>query len=144
MKTKLIALVLSVIGTFTTFQAVAHHSFAAEFDRDRPVDITGIVIKIDWTNPYGYIFLEVENDAGDYDEWGFEMGSPTALSRRGWTRTSLPVGTEVTISGTRARDGSLKANAQSVLLTETCTRMFAGSSQKDFDENDVVANECED
>ncbi len=144
MKFKLIALVLSVIGTFTTFQAVAHHSFAAEFDRDRPVDITGIVIKIDWTNPHGYIFLEVENDAGDYDEWGFELGSPTALSRRGWTRTSLPVGTEVTISGTRARDGSLKANAQSVLLTETCTIMFAGSSQKDFDENDVVANECED
>jgi hypothetical protein len=144
MKTKLIALVLSVIGTFTTFQAVAHHSFAAEFDRDVPVELTGIVIKIDWTNPHGYIFLEVENDAGDYDEWGFEMGSPTALSRRGWTRNSLPVGTEVTISGTRARDGSLKANAQSVLLTETCTRMFAGSSQKDFDENDVVANECED
>ena len=144
MKTKLIALVLSVIGTFTTFQAVAHHSFAAEFDGDRPVELTGIVIKVDSTNPHGYIFLEVENDAGDYDEWGFEMGSPTALSRRGWTRNSLPVGTEVTISGTRARDGSLKANAQSVLLTETCTRMFAGSSQKDFDENDVVANECED
>ena len=143
MKTKLIALVLSVIGTFTTFQAVAHHSFAAEFDRDVPVELTGIVIKIDWTNPHGYIFLEVENDAGDYDEWGFEMGSPTALARRGWTRTSLPIGTEVTISGTRARDGSLKANAQTVLITETCTRMFAGSSNAAFDEDSAAANECE-
>jgi hypothetical protein len=142
MKSKLIVLVLSVIGTFTTFQAAAHHSFAAEFDGDSPVSITGIVIKIDWTNPHGYIFLEVENEAGNYDEWGFEMGSPTQLARRGWTRTSLPVGTEVTISGTRARDGSLKANAQIVLITETCTRFFAGTSQRDFDESAVV-DECE-
>ena len=142
MKFKLIALVLGVIGTFTTFQAVAHHSFAAEFDGDSPVELTGIVIKIDWTNPHGYIFLEVENDAGEYDEWGFEMGSPTALARRGWTRTSLPIGTEVTISGTRARDGSLKANAQTVLITATCTRFFAGSSNAAFDE-DAAVNECE-
>jgi hypothetical protein len=71
------------------------------------------------------------------------MGSPTALARRGWTRTSLPIGTEVTISGTRARDGSLKANAQTVLITETCTRMFAGSSNAAFDEDSAAATECE-
>ena len=142
MKFKLIALVLSVIGTFTTFQAVAHHSFAAEFDGNSPLEITGTVIKVDWTNPHAYIFLEVENEQGDYEEWGFEMGSPNGLLRRGWTRNSLPVGTEVIISGTRARDGSLKGNAQTVLIAATCTRFFAGSSNKAFNEDDAV-NECE-
>jgi hypothetical protein len=142
MKSKLIALIISAIGTFTAFQAVAHHSFAAEFDGNSPLEITGTVIKVDWTNPHAYIFLEVENEQGDYEEWGFEMGSPNGLLRRGWTRNSLPVGTEVIISGTRARDGSLKGNAQTVLIASTCTRFFAGSSNKAFNEEDAV-NECE-
>jgi len=143
MKTKLFAILLGALGTIASVHVSAHHSFAAEFDANSPLKIAGTVIKVDWTNPHTYIFLEVENDEGDYEEWGFEMGSPNGLMRRGWTRNTLEIGTEVIISGTRARDGSLKGNAQTVLIAETCQRMFAGTSQRDFDESSASNEDCE-
>ena len=143
MKTKLFAVLLGALGTIASVHVSAHHSFAAEFDGNSPVKIAGTVIKVDWTNPHTYIFLEVENEEGDYEEWGFEMGSPNGLMRRGWTRNTLEIGTEVIISGTRARDGSLKGNAQTVLIAETCQRMFAGTSQRDFDESSATSEDCE-
>ena len=143
MKTKLFAVLLGALGTLATVQTSAHHSFAAEFDANSPLKIAGTVIKVDWTNPHTYIFLEVENEEGDYEEWGFEMGSPNGLMRRGWTRNTLEIGTEVIITGTRARDGSLKGNAQTVLIAETCQRLFAGTSQRNFDESSVDSSECE-
>ena len=143
MKIKMLALVFAAIGALTTFNAVAHHSFAAEFDADSKLKISGTVIKVAWSNPHGYIFLEVEDDEGNYEEWGFEMGSPTALQRRGWKRDTLKVGTEVIVMGTRARDGSLKGNAQIVLISETCQQMFAGSSQRDFNEDAADQEQCE-
>ena len=143
MKTKLLVLALGALGAFTSIQVAAHHSFAAEFDGNVPLLVSGTVIKVDWTNPHTYIFLEVENEAGDYEEWAFEMGSPNGLMRRGWTRNTLEIGTEVTISGTRARDGSQKGNAQTVVIAETCQRLFAGTSQRDFDEDAASQEECE-
>ena len=143
MKSKLLALALGALGTLVSIHAVAHHSFAAEFDVNSPLEISGTVIKVDWTNPHTYIFLEVENEDGDYEEWGFEMGSPNGLMRRGWTRNTLQIGTEVIIRGTRARDGSNKGNAQTVLIAATCQRLFAGTSQRDFDENAVSGEDCE-
>ena len=143
MKTKLIALALGILGGFASLQAAAHHSFAAEFDSNSPLHVTGTVVKVDWTNPHTYIFLEVENEEGDYEEWAFEMGSPNGLMRRGWTRNTLEIGTEVIVTGTRARDGSQKGNVQTVVIADTCQRLFAGTSQRDFDESAVAKEECE-
>lgn len=138
MKTKLLALAAFVLGAATSAQTLAHHSFAAEFDGNSKIDLHGVVTKVDWTNPHTYIYIEVENEDGEIEEWGLEMGSPNGLMRRGWTRNTLEIGTEVIIQGTRARDGSLKGNAQTVILAETCQRMFAGTSQRDFVEDQTA------
>lgn len=143
MKTKLLVLALGALGALTSIQVAAHHSFAAEFDGNSPIHVTGTVIKVDWTNPHTYFYLEVENEEGDYEEWAFEMGSPNGLMRRGWTRNTLEIGTEVIVQGTRARDGSFKGNVQTVVIADTCQRLFAGTSQRDFDENAASQEECE-
>jgi len=143
MKTKLLAMALAAAGTLTSLNVVAHHSFAAEFDSNSPVHVTGTVVKVDWTNPHTYFMLEVENEDGGYDEWAFEMGSPNGLMRRGWTKDTLEIGTEVIVRGTRARDGSFKGNVQTVVIADTCQRLFAGTSQRDFDENAVAKEACE-
>lgn len=136
MKTKLIALAAFVTAACTSAQVLAHHSFAAEFDADTSIKLHGVVTKVEWTNPHTYFFMEVENDDGSYEEWALEMGSPNGLMRRGWTRNTLEIGTEVYVTGTRARDGSFKGNAQAVILAENCQRLFAGSSQRDFVEDE--------
>lgn len=114
--------------------AVAHHSFAAEFDADSPIELTGYVTKVEWQNPHTYFYIDVETDDGDYEIWAIEMGSPNGLMRRGWHRNSLEIGDEVSVSGTRARDGSLKGNARTVVLASG-ERLFAGSSQDNAPED---------
>ena len=141
MKTKLLPLAAFVLGAAASAQALAHHSFAAEFDGNAKIDLHGIVTKVDWTNPHTYIYIEVEGEGGSHEEWALEMGSPNGLMRRGWTRNTLEIGTEVIIQGTRARDGSLKGNAQTVILAANCQRMFAGTSQRDFVEDESAAVE---
>jgi len=143
MKTKIMTLAFAALCTLTTYQAAAHHSFAAEFDSNVPVHVTGTVVKVDWTNPHTYIFMEVETEDGDYEEWAFEMGSPNGLMRRGWTRNTLEIGSEIIVRGTRARDGSFKGNVQSVVIADTCQRLFAGTSQRDFDESAVDSEACD-
>lgn len=127
---KLKAIVSFSIATagLASTAAIAHHSFAAEFDSTKTIELTGIVTKVDWTNPHTYFYIDVENEQGDYENWGIEMGSPNGLMRRGWHRNSLQIGDEVSISGTRARDGSFKGNARTVMLASGDT-LFAGSSQ---------------
>ena len=141
MKTKLLALAAFVLGASASAQVLAHHSFAAEFDGNAPISVHGVVTKVDWTNPHTYIYVEAENAAGEVEEWALEMGSPNGLMRRGWTRNTLEIGTEVIIEGTRARDGSFKGNAQSVILAASCERMFAGTSQRDFVEDESAGVE---
>ena len=107
----------------------AHHSFSAEFDADKPVEQTGLVTKIEWMNPHVWFFVDVTNEDGTVTNWGWEMGSPNGLMRRGWTRNSLRIGDIVSVEGSAAKDGSAKANARTVLLTAGGQRLFAGSSQ---------------
>ena len=108
---------------------VAHHAFSAEFDADKPVKLTGLVTKLDWTNPHAWIYVDVKDEAGKVANWGFELASPNGLMRNGWTRFSLKPGDEVTVEGSRAKNGSTMANAQTVILMKTGQRLFAGSAQ---------------
>ena len=101
--------------------AAAHHSFAAEFDINQPIQLRGTVIRMEFTNPHSWIYLRVTTDSGEVQEWAIEGGAPNALIRRGWNRNSLPAGTEVTVLGYRSRDGSFTANGASVTLPDGST-----------------------
>jgi hypothetical protein len=111
-----------------TVPVAAHHSFAAEFDANKAVRLTGTVTKIEWTNPHTYFFIDVRDESGTVTNWGLEMGSPNGLMRQGWTRTSLKVGDVVTVDGSQAKDGTKVANARNVTLADG-QRLFAASSQ---------------
>lgn len=107
-----------------------HHSFSAQYDADQPISISGYLIKMEWRNPHVYFYLEVENGE-EIEEWAFEMGSPIAMERNGWTRNSVQVGDILEVEGSLARDGSNLVNANTVILGETGRRLFAGSSREE-------------
>jgi hypothetical protein len=110
--------------------AQAHHSFRSQYDPDQPVAFQGYVTKIDWMNPHVYFYIDVVNaDTGETDNWGFEMGPPHMLQQRGWKRNSMQIGDEIAVEGTRARDGSLTANARRVTLLSTGEVLGAASSE---------------
>ena len=107
--------------------AVAHHSFAAEFDADKLVTVKGTVTKMDWVNPHSWIYVDVKDDAGKVVNWRFEMGPPNALLRMGWRKDSVPFGTAVEIQGYRAKSGEAVANAKQVKLPDG-RELFSGGS----------------
>lgn len=134
MKAKLRLTLIAAATCWTGTPALGHHSFAAEFDADSPIDLTGVVTKIEWMNPHTFFYIDVETEDGDYENWALEMGSPNGLMRRGWARDSLKIGDEVSVTGSRAKDGSFKGNVRSVVLS-TGQRLFAGSSQPDAEDS---------
>ena len=109
--------------------AIAHHSFAAQFDANKVINLKGVVTKIEWMNPHTYFYLDVTGPDGKVINWGMEMGSPNGLMRQGWTRNTLKVGDVVTVEGSQAKDGSHVGNARVVVLAATGKRLFAASSQ---------------
>ena len=96
--------------------SIAHHSFAAVFDVSKPVEVSGTVTDVEWMNPHAWIHLDVEGDDTEVESWSFELGSPNGLIRRGWSRATIKPGDVISISGYRARDGSMRGNVVGVTL----------------------------
>ena len=98
--------------------AVAHHSFAAEFDGAKPVRLVGTITRVEWTNPHSYFYLDVADDKGKVTNWACEGASPLALTRRGWKKGDLKLGDTIVVDGYRARDGSHFVNARRVVFPD--------------------------
>ena len=115
-----------LIAMCTSPLAMGHHSFAAEYDAAKPVTIKGRFSKMDWINPHSWVYVDVKNPNGVVETWACETAPPNGLYRRGWRKSSLKEGDEITVEGFLAKDGSHTMNARS-LLTADGKRMFAGS-----------------
>ena len=106
---------------------LAHHSFAAEYDSNKPIKISGVVTKVEWMNPHARFYVDVKSADGKVTNWNFELGAIPVLLKQGWTKNSLKVGDQVSVEGSAAKDNSSSANARSVTLADG-RRVFGGSS----------------
>jgi len=129
MKTTLAVVIVAAGFLLAARPLVAHHAFSAEFDANKPVNLTGAVTKVEWTNPHAWFYIDVADATGKVTKWALELGGPNTLIRAGWTRNSMKVGDIVSVEGSRAKDGSPIANAQVVTLKSTGQRLFAASSR---------------
>jgi len=117
-----------LIAVFMSNPASAHHAFGSEFDANRPVLLKGKIVKVEWVNPHSWLHVEIVNENGEKEVWMVEGGSPNSLVRRGLTRDSVPVGTEVIVDGYQSRDHTLKrANGRNITFTDG-RKLFLGSS----------------
>lgn len=134
MKVKSLTAGLVLAGLISAAAPVfAHHSFEAEFDRSKAVNLTGTVTKVEWMNPHTYFYIDVKDPkTGKVQNWACEMGSPNGLTSRGWTRNTLRVGLVVTVPGSRAKDGSFKINAGSVKLPDGRDLSAASSGEQGY------------
>jgi hypothetical protein len=109
----------------TAIRASAHHSFAAEYDENKLITISGVVTKFEWTNPHALLYVDGKDAEGKAGSWKFEMGSPGGLESRGWKKTDLKKGDQITLDGYAAKDGSNMANARTVRLPDG-RKLFGG------------------
>ncbi len=127
MRMKLSGGVVAVALLLAAVPVMAHHAFSAEFDAKKPVTLKGTVTRMEWINPHTWIHIDVKGPDGKTVEWMIEGGAPNALLRRGFTKNSLPVGSEILVVGYQAKDGSKRANGRDLTLADGKT-LFLGSS----------------
>jgi Family of unknown function (DUF6152) len=133
MNMKLLMSALVAVATLIVISSrpvMAHHSFAAEFDGNKPITLKGVVTRIDWMNPHVWFYINVKQEDGTTVRWGCEMGAPHQLQQRGWLRETMKIGDEVTVIGSLARDGSKRANARLVTTADGKTLGAASSGDR--------------
>ena len=118
MKPKLGILVAGLVLLCSAVPVAAHHAFAGQYDANKPLTLKGVVTKVEWMNPHARFYIDVKDDKGTVTNWNFELASPNALIRSGWSRKSLNVGDVVTVKGFAAKSGATMANARSVTLAD--------------------------
>jgi hypothetical protein len=109
---------------------LAHHSFSAEFDINRPIELSGAVTRVEWINPHAWIHVDVLRTNGTIESWAIETGTPNTLLRRGLRKMDLPIGTEIKVSGFQARDGTAKANGVNVTLPDGRNLFLSGAQPR--------------
>ena len=130
MRSKFAALMIAIALRGAAVPVWAHHAFAAEFDANKPVKFRGMVTKMEWINPHAWIHIDVKGEDGKVTPWMIEAAAPNALLRRGWTKNSLPAGTEILVEGYQSKDGSNRANGSIITFTDG-KKLFVGSSAGD-------------
>lgn len=118
---------LILLAMMTPINATAHHAFSQEFSVDLPVELTGIVTQVEMINPHSWIHIAVTSDNGDIEDWMIEGGSPNALFRRGITKASIPIGSELDVFGYQARDKSFRAVGRDINFSDGRPLFFRGS-----------------
>jgi DNA/RNA endonuclease YhcR with UshA esterase domain len=126
MKTKLVLSVAAMMIS-AALPMLAHHSFAAEYDSNKKLTLTGTVVKVDWMNPHIWVYIDSKDEKGTMVHWQCEGGPPNTLSRNGWTKDALKPGDTVTVEGFAAKDGSNTLNSRSVVLPDG-RKVFAGTA----------------
>ena len=127
MRTKLAVAVIGLGMILTAVPVWAHHAFVAEFDAKKPVKLRGTVTRMEWINPHAWIHIDVKNADGTVTNWMVEGGTPNTLFRRGFTKDSLAVGTEIVVDGYQAKDGSNRANGRDITFPDG-RKLFLGSN----------------
>jgi hypothetical protein len=130
MKTAIIFAALGVLG-FAAVGARAHHAFATEFDADRPLELKGVVSKVEMINPHSWIHIDVTGEDGATVSWAVEGGSPNALYRRGITKDSVPIGAELYVFGYQARDGGQRIVGRTITFADGRALFFSGTEIPD-------------
>lgn len=130
MRTKLAVIMVGMGLVLTAVPVQAHHAFAAEFDAKKPVKLRGTVTKMEWINPHAWIHIDVKDADGKVTSWMVEGGTPNTLFRRGLTKDSLAIGTEIVVDGYQAKDGSNRANGRDITFPDG-RKLFLGASSSD-------------
>src|SRR5688572_8081784 len=127
---KLTTVAFAISTCLASANVLAHHSFAAEYDSEKPLKFTGTVTEMKWSNPHGWIYLDVKDENGNVVNWALETSASNGLIRRGWRKEDLPAGTVLVIEGWQARNGSPTGNISSVTFPDG-RKLFAGTSNKE-------------